>query len=192
MAFGKAFMGHTESYLRGRHPTVPRHTRLYFTTMPVGVVFVLGRGDAPALRVWYADPTLEGWYWSEYRRRVARDSTGPDYFFRYDSLTGWSEVVRGPEVATRARAADRRWEADHATLAARLASGDDWSAAAEEYQKLAGARPDNPDYPFNRAVCLEAAGDTVAARVWYRHADSVAHARSRASQARQVEAQGSR
>ncbi len=64
---GRAFMGHTEAYLRRRHPTLPRHARLYFSDVPRGTVFLTGPGDSPALRTWYADPTVQGSYWSSYR-----------------------------------------------------------------------------------------------------------------------------
>ena len=164
--FGKSFMQHTEHFLRDHLPSLPPHARLYFTAAPRGVVFLTGHGDAPALRVWYHDPTIEGRYWSDYRERGRDEPAGPDYFFRYDSLASWIEVVRGPEDVRRARAIDPRWEQDHARLADVLALGDDWERAADEYRKLAREAPDHPDYAHNVAVCLEAAGDTAAARAW--------------------------
>lgn len=168
--FGKSFMGETESYLRRRLPSPPRHTRLYFTTVPRGVVFILGRCDTPALRVWYADTTIVGGFWSDFRPRSARDSIGPDFFFRCDSLAGWVDVGTGPENLERARAANPRWREDHEKLARTFADAGDLRAAGIEYRKLAGADPDRADYAYLLGLCFESLGVRDSAGPWFARA----------------------
>src|SRR5207247_1627885 len=106
------------------------------TALIFGIALLRGARAGPPAREWGDEPA------------------GPDYFFRYDSLASWIEVVRGPEDVRRARAIDPRWEQDHARLADVLALGDDWERAADEYRKLAREAPDHPDYAHNVAVCL--------------------------------------
>jgi hypothetical protein len=167
MRFGKAFMGATESFLERRLPAPPRHTRLFFTTVPTGVVFVTGPGDAPALRVWYADATIRGSFWADYRRRGLSDSIGPDYFFRYDSLAGWLEVRPGPENLRGAQAANPRWREDHEKLASTFVDAGEVRGAATEYEKLAGVHPDEAEYAYLLGLCFEQLGVADSAALWY-------------------------
>jgi hypothetical protein len=141
---------------------------MFFVRVPSEVGFLAG--DGPALRVWYANPTLRGGFYTEYRARSERDPPGPDLFFRYDSIGGWVEVVRGAEDVARARLANPRWETDHGTLAATLARAGDWVPAAAEYAKLAGAVPTRVDYAYDAGVCFESSGDSTAAARWYARA----------------------
>lgn len=168
--FGKSFMAQTESYLRWRFPTMPRHTRLYFTAVPRGVVFVTGPNDAPALRVWFSDPTVMGSFWSDYRRRTARDPMGDDFFFRYDSQRGWLEVVKGPENLDSMRALDPEWRAAHERLARILIQAGDLDGAGGEFEKLSGAYRQNAEYAFLAGMAHEARGDSAAAGPWYERA----------------------
>jgi len=48
----------------------------------------------PTVRVWYADSTLRGDYAAHFRPRGPGEPPGRDYFFRYDSTSGWTEVGR--------------------------------------------------------------------------------------------------
>jgi hypothetical protein len=184
-AFGKTFMSSTEAYLKHHRPRLPRHSRLYFTNMPRGVVFLTGHGDAPALRVWFGDRTMVGSYWSEYRARSPADSVGPDYFFRYDDRTGgWIEVTTGSEEVDASRVANPLWEVDHQNLASRFAESADLAAAAMEYEKLAAAVPDDARYAYLAGLCHESAADTAAAALWFARAaalpsaDAGMHARA--------------
>lgn len=163
-----AFIRVMRGQLLAAHPRLPDHARLFFVRVPSHVGFLAG--DGPALRVWYDEPTLRAGYYSAYRPRDPRDPPGPDLFFRFDSLGGWVEVVRGPEDVARARRANPRWEQDHATLAGTLARAGDWRGAAAEFEKLADAVPDRPGYAFDAALSHETLGDSSAAAAWYARA----------------------
>ncbi len=123
-------------------------------------------GDAPALRVWYADPTLSGGYYSAYAPRAAGTPAGEDRFFRLDSLAGWIPVIAGAEEVPTALAANPRWELDHLALGQAFAAAADWQAAAIEYEKLAKAFPANPGHAFDAAASWNEAGDPAAAGRW--------------------------
>jgi hypothetical protein len=153
------------------HPRIDPHARLFFVRVPSNVGFLAG--DAPALRVWYREPTLTGGFYSAYRPRAPGEPAGPDLFFRFDSTTGWVEVVPGPEDVARAAATNPRWEKDHVMLATTFAKAEDWGRAATEYAKLADARPASVDYSHDAAVAYESAGDSLAAAGWYAHAASL-------------------
>jgi hypothetical protein len=151
-----------------RHPTMPPHARLYFARVPRNIGLIAG--DGPAFRVWYRDTTIRAGYYSYYRPRAEGEPAGPDYFFRFDSVGAWVEVVPGREDVRAARERDPYWEADHRELALLLGTSDDWRAAARELEKLAGAFPDSLEYPLNAAVCYEKLGDSSAAARWYARA----------------------
>jgi dolichyl-phosphate-mannose-protein mannosyltransferase len=153
------------------HPRLPANARLFFVRVPSNVGFIAG--DGPALRVWYGDPTLRAAYYSSYRPRAATAPAGPDLFFRYDSTSGWVEIVPGAEDVERARRANPRWETDHGTLATTLARAGDWPLAALEYTKLAQASPARVDYAYDAGVCFESTGDSTAAAQWYARAASL-------------------
>jgi hypothetical protein len=173
MRAGRAFMGETEHWLEARHPRLPHHSRLYFAGVPTGTVFVLGPGDTPALRIWYDDRTLSGSYWSQFTVRAPQAPSGPDFFFRHDSLAGWNEVFAGPENADSTRAASPSWTTDHENLAYVLIEGGDVSTAALEYEKLARAYPARAEYPYLRSLCAESLGDSAGVRQWLGRAVSL-------------------
>jgi hypothetical protein len=154
--------------LRTQHPRLAPHTRLFFVRVPSNVGFLAG--DGPALRVWYDDPTLRAGYYSAYRPRGPAEPQGTDLFFRYDSTSGWVEIVPGDENVPQARRDNPRWIADHETLAATLARSGDWGRAAIEYAKLASADPGRLAYAYDAGVCFESAGDSSAAARWYARA----------------------
>jgi hypothetical protein len=156
------------SQLLETHPRMPSHARLFFVRVPSNVGFIAG--DGPALRVWYGDPTLRGAFYSSYAPRDAGAPAGQDLFFRFDSTTGWVEIVPGAEDVQRARRANPRWETDHGMLAATLARAGSWSAAVIEYAKLAEAAPTRVDYAYDAGVCFESIGDSTAAAEWYARA----------------------
>ena len=163
-----AFVARMRADLEALRPAFPPHARVFFVRVPSDVGFLAG--DGPALRVWYGDHTLSGGFYSAYRPRAAGLPRGDDYFFRFDSLGGWVEVVPGPEDVARVRRANPRWEKDHATLAVTLAEGGDWPRAAAEYAKLAAVVPANADYAHDAALSFETAGDSLAAATWYARA----------------------
>jgi hypothetical protein len=168
--FGKTFMGVTESYLRRRLPMLPPHARLFFTTVPRGVVFITNPYEAPALRVWYRDSTVVGSFWADYRPRGARDPAGPDYFFRYDSLAGWIEVRPGPENFRAAWAANPEWRQDHEKLARTFVDARDFRSAATEFEKLAAAHPEDPNYSYLLGLSFEQLGVRDSSALWIRRA----------------------
>jgi len=163
-----AFLEHLRADLLRRLPSPPPHARLFFVRVPSNVGFL--NGDAPALRVWYGDPTLRGGFYTDYHARAAGEPPGEDYFFRYDSTSGWVPVHRGAEDLAVARRANPRWERDHEVLAETLARGEDWARAAGEYAKLAAADSLHVDWAFNAGVCEEARGDSAAAARWFARA----------------------
>ncbi len=170
-----AFIQYMRSDLKAKHPQLPPHSRLFFASVPSNVGFMTE--GAPALRIWYGDPTLSGGFYRDYRPRPATPA-GSDLFFRYDSTAGWIEIVRGDENLAAARAANPRWEQDHRELATVMARADDWRGAGLQYRKLAAADSLGGEDALNAGVCFEMVGDTVNARYWY----GVAAARPRASE----------
>jgi len=171
MAFGRSFMAMTEGYLAQAVPPPAPHARLYFTSVPRGVVFITGRNDAPALRVWYRDTTVQGGFWSDYRMRDASGPRGRDFFFRYDSLNAtWMEIVAGTENLASTRTSNLAWQADHEGLALTFTNAGDVRRAAPEYVKLADTYPDRADYAYLAALSFEAAGDSISAARWYQAA----------------------
>jgi len=150
--------------LLAKVPAVPPHSRLYFVDVPSNVGFL--QGDGPALRVWFREPSVSGGLFSQYRVRGVGLPAGPDRFFRYDSVAGWIEIHRGPEITATARAADRLWREDHERLAIALSRGGDWPGTAAEYAKLAAAFPDSVDYLYYAGLAALTAGDSTAARTW--------------------------
>jgi hypothetical protein len=165
-----AFLDGLESNLRTLHPSLPPNSRLFFVKVPSNVGFLAG--DGPALRVWYGEPTLSGGFYSSYRKRAADRPQGPDYFFRYDSTTGWVPVIAGAEDPANARASGEEWRHDHEVLAATFARANDWERAATEYAKLAEIDSLNADYAHDAGVSFETAGDSTLAAHWYAQAAS--------------------
>jgi hypothetical protein len=150
--------------LMAKVPAVPPHSRLYFVDVPSNVGFL--QGDGPALRVWFREPTVTGALLSQYRARPAGLPAGPDRFFRYDSVAGWIEIHRGPEVVATARVADRLWREDHERLAIALSRGGDWPGTVAEYAKLSAVFPDSVAYLYYAGLAALVVGDSSAARTW--------------------------
>jgi hypothetical protein len=153
------------------HPSLPRHSRLWFAGVPDRVGFMAG--DGPSLRTWYRDSTLRGGFYSGYRPRGSGEPAGADYFFFLDTLRGWVEVHEGDEDAARAREVDPNWEENQRRLATALSGGGDWLRAAQCYEKLATVHPDDPVSAFRAAICRSQAGDSVAAGRWLARAASL-------------------
>lgn len=160
-----SFLRFMRADLLRKRPELQPHSRLFFTQVPSNVGFLTTGG--PAVRVWYGDTTLSGAFWSDYHPRLAAAAPGPDLFFRYDSTAGWVEVAKGEEDLPRTRAANPKWEQDHRELAAALVRAQDWRAAAAEFEKLATAAPDHPDYAMNVALCYETVRDFDQGGRWY-------------------------
>src|SRR5262249_6842970 len=88
------------------HPRLPPHSRLFFAELPNNIGLLAG--DGPALRIWFDDSTLRGFYFSAYEPR----DSGSDYFFLFDSLQALQEIVPGePPDGT------ARWQHEHRLLA---------------------------------------------------------------------------
>ena len=145
-----------------RHPTLPPHSRLFFSRVPRNIGLVVS--DGPAFRVWYGDSTLRAGFYTDYSVRSADAPAGRDYFFSYDGRAAWHEVAKGPEDVAAARRADPDWEDEHRALALVLGGRRDWEGAAGELAKLAAARPDRGEYAVNLRYCLVRAGEPEAAR----------------------------
>ena len=145
------------------HPTLPRHSRLYFGSVPNNVGLIAG--DSPAVRVWYGDSTMRGGFYSAYRPRALDEPRGPDLFFHFDSTTGIRDVsVDGAEGET-----GPAWERDHESLAMTLVSAGDLPRAATLFEAIARL-PHRADALMFGGVCREASGDTVLAAADYARA----------------------
>lgn len=139
-----------------QHPTLPPHARVYFGHIPNNIGLIAG--ESPALRVWYRDSTLHAGFYSYYRPRLDTEAPGQDFFFRFDSLTGITEVRTGPEDALSASRADPGWEDAHERLAILFLRSGDLPRAAAEFEKLS-LLPSRPDAAGYAAVCWNAAGE---------------------------------
>jgi len=156
--------------LRRLRPTLPPHSRVFFSGVPGGVGLLPGDEESPPLRVWYRDRTLRAASWERYAPRQAGDSPGEDVFLRFDFEGGWREVARGAEDVAAERAAPSPWRADRERLAVALSRGGDWAAAAAEYTKLARAFPADATYPYYVGLALAVEGDSLGAADWIRAA----------------------
>ena len=126
-------------------------------------------GHCPALEVWYGDPTLRGYFYSQYAPRAAGDTLGRDYFFAFDSTGGSTEVIQGAEDVSRARD-EPDWLHRHVELATLLFMKGDRAACAAEFEKMAQVFPGEPSLLFGLGACRESMGDRAAALACYRKA----------------------
>jgi hypothetical protein len=151
------FLSSIKTDLLRLHPALPHHSRVYFGHIPNNIGLIAGKWS-PTLRVWYRDTTVRATFYSDYRPRASDEPAGEDFFFRFDSLRGLTEIQAGPEDIGRALLADPDWEANHEKLAMLMLMGGDLRRAAAEFEKLSSLqhRPDAAGYA---AVCWEFAGD---------------------------------
>lgn len=149
--------------LRRQHPSFPHHSRVYFAHIPNNIGLVAGK--SPALRVWYADSTLEAGFYSYYRPRRT-PVTGSDLFFRFDSTAGMVEVKAGREDVRLGLLSDPAWEQDHQDLAMVFLRSGDTARAALEFEKLSQL-PNRPDAAGFAGVCWESVGDSTRADSLY-------------------------
>lgn len=166
-----AILGAIQTELMVRHPTLPRHARVFFGHIPNNIGLVAG--SSPAVRVWYRDSTLQAGFYSYYHPRSSAEPRGPDFFFHYDSALGIQEVRLGREDVAQVARFEPNWERNHEALAMTLLRSGDFIRAADEFEKIAEL-PDRPDAGMFAAVCAEAVGDSVRAR----HLMTVAGART--------------
>ena len=143
------------------HPTMPRHSRLYFVHIPNNIGLIAGR--SPAVRVWYGDPTLEAGFYSYYRARAPRETLGTDLFFHFDSTTGIREILLDGSDRGAPGGPDAVWERDHIDLATTMVANGDLPRAARLFEVVADLRPERTDAWMFAATCWEATGDSVSA-----------------------------
>ena len=155
--------------LLGRHASLPAHSRVFLAGVPGGVGLMPSPGHCPALEVWYRDPTLRGYFYSQYAPRAAGDTLGRDYFFVFDSTGHATEVIQGPEDVAHARD-EPEWLTRHLELATLLFTKGDRAACAAEFEKMARVYPEEPALLFDLGACREAMGDRAAAQACYRRA----------------------
>ncbi len=138
--------------LLAMHPTVPPNTRFYFGRIPNNIGLIAG--GSPAVRVWYRDTTLAAEFYSAYRPRRAEERSGPDLFFRFDSLQALVEVTDHiPIGADQARA----WEADQLNLAMLMLRAGDMKRAGHHFAVLS-ALPHRPEAAIYAGVSFGRAG----------------------------------
>lgn len=149
-----------ETQLKQAYPRLPSGTRVYFGNIPNNIGLVAG--ESPAIRVWYADSTLQAGFYSYYRPRTAHSRAGRDLFFHFDTLTGLREVRTEAEDLRLAYANNPDWERDHEALAMSLLRAGDMGMAAMQFEKIA-LLPHRPDaLAFAAAARLEE-GDSIRA-----------------------------
>jgi hypothetical protein len=137
---------------------------MFFARIPNNIGLIAS--DGPALRIWYEDPTLEAGFYSSYKTRLSTDETGRDYFFRFDSVSVLVEVIPGSAESAEQRTRPG-WRRDHAVLASMFLYAGNTLGAAEEYEKLWQAAPEQASFALYAATAFEAAGDTLRAKALY-------------------------
>jgi len=137
------------------HPSVPAHSRLFFGHVPNNIGLI--SGDNPAVRVWYADSTLRGGFFSSYRPRRTGLQFGADLFFYYDSTAGLVEVTTCDAPTSDAGIAGSTWADSHTALAMMFLGG---AAFAEADTTFAGIAclESHPEVVGYASVCAELAG----------------------------------
>jgi tetratricopeptide (TPR) repeat protein len=142
--------------LRRMHPSFPESSRVYFWNIPYWIGFQLA--DGPAMRVWYADPTLTGLFLSAYAPAPRRAS----FFFGHDDAMHLVEIVRGhpdpyladpPPIYTLA----------HTDLGSTLAKVGEIDGALVEWRKVLEVNPNFPDAAANLGMTLLRKGSLVEA-----------------------------
>jgi hypothetical protein len=127
---------------------------------------VAGPGNSPALRVWYADRSLRGGFFTHYRPRAAGDSLGIDVFVMADSVGHWTEILhstRDPALERR----DPRSQEAHAMLAETFYDLGFFAESRAGFARLFGAFPERYEYALNAAFCSGEMGDSLAAATWF-------------------------
>jgi hypothetical protein len=132
-------------------PSVPPHSRLFFTNVPRGIGFVTA--DGPLFRILYRDTTLRGGFWGEYSPRRAGDAAGTDYFLSFEP-PGKMNLVRPLASLPHTEAEAVVWETDHRALVLVLGRSGDWDGAISELDALLRFRPQSDEYRRNRDYCL--------------------------------------
>jgi len=139
-----------------RHPTLPPHARIYLARVPNNIGLLAGRRSA--LQLWYRDTTLSAQFYNHYRPRSAGEPSGPDLFFRFDSVRVLVEVHEGPEDLAAAMRANPEWQPDHEKLSMLLLKSGDIDRAAEEFEKLS-LLPDGAQAAVFASVCRLTGGE---------------------------------
>jgi len=155
--------------LREHRASFPPHSRVFLAGVPGGAGLLPAPGHCPALEVWYSDPTLRGYFFSQYAPRAASDTLGGDFFFVFGADGRSTEIIRGPEDLERARE-DPAWLSRHLELASTLFSKGDRRACAEEFEKMTQAYPTDPALWFDLGACYESLGEHARAEACDRNA----------------------
>lgn len=155
-----SFLNGIRTNLQQQYPTLPAHSRVYFGHLPNNIGLVAGQ--SPAIRVWYADSTLQADFYSKYRPRQPTEPTGQDYFFRFDTLSGMVEVHAGPEDFRSGQFGNSEWEADHEKLAMMFLRAGDYERAAVEFDKVSQL-PNRADAGLFAGASYLLAGDSTRA-----------------------------
>ncbi|MBI1797545.1 MAG: hypothetical protein HYR74_10890 [Candidatus Eisenbacteria bacterium] len=153
----------TLEYMRAHHPSFPPHTRIYVASVPPRVGLVPGGDESPAMRYWYDDPTLEMRFISHYRPRTLGAAAGNDYFFRFDSTSGWRELRPGDAPG---RENPIVWRGEQQDLMDVMLNVGDWAPAAAAARGLAAAFPDRALYAYDLGVCYARLGRADSAALW--------------------------
>lgn len=150
------------------HPEFPAHSRIFLARIPNNIGLLAG--DGPALRVWYDDPTLKAGYYSSYTPRLPGETSGVDYFLRFDTLQVLVEVESGPATRVGEFRTYPGWQRDQSVLASLFLRSGSPRAAAAAFARVFAGSPDLPNYAVFAATAYEVAGDTLEADRYYHEA----------------------
>jgi len=147
------------------HPVFPAHSRIFLARIPNNIGLLAG--DGPAIRVWYDDPTLRAGYYSSYTPRLRGETSGEDYFLRFDTLQVLVEVESGSATRVGEFQTYPGWQRDQSVLASLFLRSGNPRAAAAAFARVFEGSSDLPNYALFAATAYEAAGETLEADHYY-------------------------
>jgi len=148
------------------HPTIPPHSRLYFSGLPNNIGFIAGT-RSPAASVWYGDTTLIASFYSSYTTRSTDAPPGPDFFFYCDSTRGLLDAT--PRMTRPANIAPATWVVRQSAIAMLMLRSGDFGAAARTLAWLAQAGGSSDAWLY-AAACARLQGDRRSSDGWMANA----------------------
>jgi hypothetical protein len=151
------------------HPTFPHYSRIYLANLPGDLCLMIGPGDSPTVRTWYADSTLRVGFFQEYVPR-APGEPDEDYFFAADSRLTLIEFRRDRYEVPPSLARNPVWLLGENEIATIFSDHGEWAKALEGFLRLARIDSTAVDYAHNVGVCYARLGRTTEAKSWLERA----------------------